>query len=437
MTDKENLWNKQFGINEPACLHKWQWSTLFLEQQKSSSCHRPHAEDVTIENFDDFHNTPGVLEARRKMRDGIWPGKGCEYCRDIEAVGGLSDRQQINNNPMLIEQLTPKEFTEDPTSIRMTPRTLEVNFSNLCNNACLYCFSRCSSKIETEQRKYFLEDNGYEVNATSKKNQKHANFLEDMERKQKYDKMKERFWQWMEKNATQLFNYRVLGGEPFYQPELWENIEFFQNNPCPDLNITIFTNLNVDPIRFDKALAAFKELKEKKHLKSIILTISSDSLGPAEEYVRFGSKMPRWNKNFDLLQEKYTMFHVSILSTLCNLNIKSAINIVRRFNESNFSGRKWSAMHFNIAHGHPHLLFDIFPYGFFDEDFDLLIAETTEPHFKEQITGYKKVANAGEYRPDLIKDLKVYLDKIDKRRKLNWRETFPWLESFNPNDYKK
>jgi hypothetical protein len=61
---------------------------------------------------------------------------------------------------------------------------------------------------------------------------------------------------------------------------------------------------------------------------------------------------------------------------------------------------------------------------------------TFEPS-KKQLLGFKKLANSKPYRPDLVLKLKKYLDVMDKRRNMDWKETFPWLVKFNPDDYKE
>ena len=43
------------------------------------------------------------------MMQGKWPGQGCEYCRDIEAAGGISDRVEFNSNPKNFRYI-PKEL---------------------------------------------------------------------------------------------------------------------------------------------------------------------------------------------------------------------------------------------------------------------------------------------------------------------------------------
>ena len=433
---KVNLWNIQNDVSEPACLLKWQWTSLYIMQQQASSCHRVEKENISIENFDDFHNTPGVLEARKKMLNGQWPGKGCEYCKNIEEAGGLSDRQQINNKELSFERLTPKEFKEDSTAIHVTPSTLEVFFSNLCNQACLYCFAKYSSKIEAEQRRYNIID----TNPMSESDRNTAKTQLELVKNTKinYPKMKEKFWQWMRHNATNLKNYRILGGEPFFQPEIFENIEFFKHYPCPDLNVNVFSNFNVEPQRVRKILEEFKSLLDKKHIKSFRLLLSIDSWGPVEEYVRSGSNNIIWKQNFDMLGYEFPMFKVKILSTLSNLNIKSSLGLIRIFNNSTISENTHDNYHgFNLVGSNEHLQIGIFPKRFFDDDFDQMTQEIKMDNFKNQLQGYKRFANSKPYRPDLIIILKKYLDQIDLRRNMNWKQTFPWLDKFNPEDYKE
>jgi hypothetical protein len=55
----------------------------------------------------DFHNHPGKIGDREKMLNGEWPGNGCEYCKKIEDVGGVSERTGYINDLLL----SPKELS--------------------------------------------------------------------------------------------------------------------------------------------------------------------------------------------------------------------------------------------------------------------------------------------------------------------------------------
>jgi hypothetical protein len=120
-----------------ACQLKWTWSTLFLNDGTTSSCHRVGRHQVALEDFDNFHNTPIKIDQRNTMLEGKWPqplpymqdDEGCRYCQKIEEAGGQSDRMYHNQIP----DLSPPELEYDPPATNVTPRILEVFLSNTCN----------------------------------------------------------------------------------------------------------------------------------------------------------------------------------------------------------------------------------------------------------------------------------------------------------------
>ena len=79
---------------------------------------------VDWHRFDNFHNLPKKLNDRRLMLNGEWPQGGCEYCKNIEDAGGVSDRISHLDIP----NLTPIELETDLTAINVTPKILEIYF---------------------------------------------------------------------------------------------------------------------------------------------------------------------------------------------------------------------------------------------------------------------------------------------------------------------
>jgi hypothetical protein len=74
---------------------------------------------------------------------------------------------------------------------------------------------------------------------------------------------------------------------------------------------------------------------------------------------------------------------------------------------------------------------EIFPIGFFDKDFDAIIAVMQNDHDKKMMQGYQQSINAGTYNPELVASLKDYLNTLDARRGSDWKPLFPWLLEFN------
>ena len=77
--------HKFFPIKtDTACQLKWNWSTIRLYTGETSSCHRVQSDNVSVDSFDQFHNTPKKLADRELMLHGKWPIGGCEHCKNIE-----------------------------------------------------------------------------------------------------------------------------------------------------------------------------------------------------------------------------------------------------------------------------------------------------------------------------------------------------------------
>jgi hypothetical protein len=410
----KNNFKEIYKMPNPTCLYKWGWSTVHLQSGSTCSCHRTENDNVNYVNFDDFHNTPAKLKARQAMLDGKWPGGGCEYCKKIEDAGGISDRTDINRDARA--ELIPPELLTNPNAIRITPTMVEIYFSNLCNMSCIYCNPKYSSTWEHEARKYNL----YPVSKLDR-------ITGD---KDSYQKILAKFWEWLDKNASNLVRYNILGGEPFYQPELETNITFFETHPCPNLRLTVFSNLKVSHDKFVRILTQLNSLLDRGHLASVQITCSLDCWGPQQEYVRTGLDLVQWEKNFDTLVKEFQRINVQVHGTMTSLTIKTMPGLVKKINDINQyrTGKSIPAfLTYNMVFDPPHMNPDIFPNGLFDTDFDEVINLLTDSHTKNLIQGYKQSINNGKHNPDLIDKLKIYLDELDARRGTNWKPLFPWL----------
>ena len=144
---------KPFPITKGlACQLKWTQSTVYLTDGVSASCHKAGFSNYLTANGEiNFHNTPNKIEDRRKMLRGEWPGNGCEHCKHIEEVGGVSDRLI---HLKMEGTSAPPELENDPEAVAVTPRILEVYWGNTCNQKCIYCAAHCSSQIHQEEKRF-------------------------------------------------------------------------------------------------------------------------------------------------------------------------------------------------------------------------------------------------------------------------------------------
>lgn len=411
--------NRYFPIKtDTACQLKWNWSTISLYNGTTSSCHRVNSDLISVENFDSFHNTGKKIAARSLMLQGKWPNGGCEYCQKIEQNGGISDRLfhlQIPNQ-------VPPELETNSTAVEVSPRIVEVYLDNVCNMSCIYCWDGFSSKIQQENIQHGrFEHHGIVID---NKATKVSNLTE----------LTERFWVWLKNNGETLTRLHILGGEPLYQPQIENCFKILENNQWPELEFNIVSNLMIKDDYFKKSINRIQKLVEQNRIKRFDLTVSIDCFGPEQEYVRYGLDIDQWRRNFEYVV-KQDWIYLNFNQTITSLTIKTMPDLLQYINNLRDSmPQREINQHFStvVGQNNEHLHPGIFGSGYFDNDFDkilTLMPEHTEmqKHSKMYMKGIIKQINSCEYQPKMIQQLITYLTEIDRRRGLEWFNTFSWL----------
>ena len=417
--------NRVFPIQTATgCLLKWSWSTIYLGQGKSASCHRTDQYDIPPDNFASFHNLPEKIQARELMLEGKWPQGGCQYCEKIEAAGGMSDRlYQIESG---LDQLrTPEKLLSDPTALEVVPTILEIYFNNTCNMACLYCGNHFSSKWEEEDRRFGAFKS------------KHYSFGNITPKNPNYDHMLEQFWQYLhdEDRYLHIQQFQMAGGEPFFQTELEDCLNFWDTHPNPNVIFNFITNLKVPFARLQRIMERLGRMVEQKKIRSVQISSSLDAWGPEQEYVRWGLDLKEWQTNFEYIMTLPWWVTQCINSAISSLTVKRTRDLVERLRDWNNGRNERTQIHYSFMTTTFPLVLDpaIFGAGVFDQDFEELLTimpERThhERSAREHMAGIaKQVANTPR-DTDKIQGLIEYLDEIDRRRDTNWRELFPWLD---------
>ena len=381
----------------------------------TSSCHRVNSDPISPSSFDNFHNTPKKLSDRQLMLNGDWPSGGCEYCQKIEDAGGSSDRMFH----LQIPDMAPPELEFDVNAVNVTPRILEVYFDNICNMSCLYCWDGFSSKIQKENLDFGrFEKNGVVIDNRA---------IKTPDKKQ----LEQALWKWMKHNAITLKRFHVLGGEPFFQPQFDDCLDFFDENPCPELEFNVISNIKIHPDRLDKIISRIRSLEVRQHIKRFDLTVSIDCFGAEQEYVRYGIDLEQWKTNFSKLCNE-SWITLNINQTLSGLTIKTIPELLKWLDpirESREIGHYFSTVVLTHDFLHP----GIFGPGFYSEDFDTILNLMPEHTWQQKqakiyMEGIKAQIDNCPRNTDKIKQLGIFLDEIDRRRSLNWRIVFPWLD---------
>jgi hypothetical protein len=400
-----------------ACQSKWTWSTIFLNQLSTASCHRVKPVPFDISDFDNFHNVPKKIADRKLMLEGQWPSGGCEYCRDIEAAGGWSDRQ----HNLEIRGLTPPELESDPTATHVSPRLVEIFAQNICNLACLYCNSNLSSKIEQENIKYGeFNYSGVSIPLINKPTSAAKEYFAA-------------FLGWLENNIQNLYRLHLLGGETFIQHELMNSVlDIIERKPNRELALCVFSNLNVPDQSWNKYIGRIKDLQAAGNIKVFDLTCSIDCWGPEQQFVRSGLDLEKFENRLAWAVDQGDWIRINVNQTVTAMTIKTMPQLISKIDQ--YSQYRHIGHYFQFYTGlhmfqHP----KIYAWDFWANDFDRIFAampQRTAAHQEAipRMVGMKKLLQKSKvYNHAEIAKLHVYLDEMDRRRGTDWRQLFSYL----------
>ena len=414
---------------EPACKLKWAWSTIWLFDEKTSSCHRCDVHGFDIDKFD-FHNTSNKTDHRNQMLLGKWPEDvGCEYCKHVELNDGYSDRMLQRTIPGY-----PSELDENINQVNINPTILEVYFDNKCNLSCVYCVPRLSSKIQAEIEKFGEFNPGF--NRTEKK--QYGTIFPSYHRTKNYDKIKKNFWLWMEKNSDSLQRFHIIGGEALFQDDFHDVIAFFLKHPNKDLELNIVSNLSIAPSKFKQQINDVKFLIDTKHVKRFDVTGSIDCWGEQQEYVRYGIRLDWFDQNLQYLLSQGEWLRLNLNHTVSLLTIDSMPILFEKILEwkqhkdiNHYFGMivHWDFLHPKIMN------YDLWKKSLNEVKTMLVKSRNVSSNDWDNenaiktIDGIIKLLKSSTYNDtEMVKRAQVYLNEIDRRRGTDWRATFPYLD---------
>jgi hypothetical protein len=307
----------------------------------------------------------------------------------------------------------PHELETDPTATHVSPRLLEVYFDNTCNLKCVYCGPFFSTSWNAENTKF----------GTIKLHGQTA--FEKFNKSPNLEANKVRLFNWLKINGQYLTNFNILGGEPLFQKELDQCIELFREYPAPDLDLQIFSNLNVDTRRVVGVIEKMRDMVKSGCIKNFTVTASLDCWGPAQEYARYPLDLELWERNFNLLLAE-PWIKIIIGSTITPLTVHTLPDLIERINQWNQTRPVYH--YFNSVNSPEYMFIDIFG-DFFREDFDrcLELFDPSRVEVKKYLQGIADQSCSTGINTVQITNLKTVLDELDRRRNTNWRQIFPWL----------
>jgi len=334
------------------CLAKWNQVTIHLGTGLTHSCHHPIPHkiplDEVLKNPHALHNTSYKKKQRKEMLCGNKPAE-CDYCWRIEDKDQLSDR--------FYKSLEPWSFDDHDTITKYTgdedviPKYVEVSFGNTCNQKCIYCGPEFSSKWAEELKREgifkLLKD-------TPKADENEYfswidldNFLYKNNENNPYI---DAYWKWFPEVYKEIKYYRITGGEPLLQKETFKTIDFLIDNPNPNLDFSINSNLSCPDELWDKFLNKILKLIENKSIKKFTLYSSIESYGPQAEYARYGLDFEKFKTRAEQYLRTVSNARIVFMSTFNILALPTFYNILEWVNSLK--------RNFNYCHNYRRLKLD-------------------------------------------------------------------------------
>lgn len=324
----ENIKNLLNSTGPGFCLAKFTQVTMHLGTGMTHSCHHPSPHHIPLAEIEAdpaaLFNTSILKQARKEMLEGSRPSE-CDYCWRVEDSGGPSDRYFKSVEPWALSD--HDSIQESDPNKNIFPTYLEVDFSNVCNFACTYCGPEYSSKwVETlkqrgpikllEGTKHVQWAQGWQKNLDSL-NYKNSEF----------NPYVDAFWKWFPDAYKHLKVYRITGGEPLLSKETFKSIDWFIENPNPELEFNINSNLCVPEKLWVQFVEKIKILTQGNYVKKFTLFTSVDGWGKRAEYARPGL-------DFELFKRRYEeIIKIGNIRAvvMCTFNIFSVTSIQQLF----------------------------------------------------------------------------------------------------------
>lgn len=436
------------AISPSFCVAKWKQVTLHLQTGYNHSCHHPVPHKIPLSELEAnpaaLHNTNFKKLQRKKMLEGERPSE-CDYCWRVEDSGpeAISDRIYKSADNWAIDYIP--EIKSMPWDADVSPSYLEVSFSNVCNFKCSYCSPQVSSKWMEEAEKY----GPYPVstNFGDIKWLKHTDAMPIPHKDT--NPYVDAFWDWWPKIYTTLENFRITGGEPLMTKDTFRVLDYVIDNPNPNLELSINSNMCPPPALLDKFIEKIKIICTEGKVKQFKIFTSAEAHGKQAEYIRFGLDYNMWLSNIRRVLDEVPNCTFTVMSTYNILSIFTYKEFIKDILQIKLDYSDEKTIHSPIILDVPYLRYPHHQtmFNMPTSLLPLIYDQVTFMYQNMEESAWWGTANKGFYRWEVEKfkriyelvmhlkdepevtrnqrDFVLFVDEHDRRRGTNFLETFP------------
>lgn len=231
----------------------------------------------------DYLNLPHIKKLKEQLTTGQRP-KACQLCWHSEDSGNISLRN-ITNDMILGDQdknwstnyfKNKKDFSSDIIV------SADVKIGNTCNHACVMCNADNSSLLYNDWIK--RKDSPFVQEILAKE----PDYFEQVKFQGYKNKTYRKYLEDSVLNNNHLNQLKILGGEPFMDKTLLENLRLIPQKRKDKMTLTFVTNGSIDFVPILESIGNF-------HHTSLI--VSLEGVGEVQEFARAGSKWSTVEKN--------------------------------------------------------------------------------------------------------------------------------------------
>lgn len=452
---------KQLDTISPSmCVAKWNQVTLHLGTGTTHSCHHPAPHHIPVEELIDnpsaLHNTKFKKQQRKMMLEGERPHE-CDYCWRVE-----DNAKQKGDSDVFSDRITKstegwakpyiRKLADMPWDVNINPTYLEVDFDTTCNFKCAYC----SPSYSTTWMQEIKQHGAYNLPSTT------FNSIDGLRTgtglpilHSEENAYVDAFWKWWPDAVKDLHVFRITGGEPLLSKNTFKVLDYLIDNPQPQMEFNINSNLGVPKDILDKFIEKISIIQDMKAVKEFKLFTSNEAHGKKAEYIRFGMKYDYWKENIHRILREVSNSKVTLMCTYNALSVSSFTDFLKDMLEIKleYSDRHSRVLPLSVDVPylrHPEFLapwiltenylqniedsvtfmyrnaesskwYPLAAKGFFDY----------EIHRMERLY-YLVRDNMGNTESNLLqrKNFAAFIDEYDSRRGTNFAETFPELVGF-------
>jgi len=339
------------------CFAKWYHANIYFQTGETHSCYHPAPHKIDTQailtNPSAIHNTEVKKQERKEMLAGKQCA-GCQYCWNIENMGPdyISDRKTRSSS--IYNEQRVQAVKDGGAEFNVNPEYLEVSFGNECNFRCGYCHPKASSR-------YYNEIKQHGPYTMVKNHRCDINWFDIYE--EETNPYLDAFWRWWPELSKELTILRVTGGEPTIQKSTYKLFDLLEQDPKPNLELNVNSNLGGKPKQLEKFTDGVNSLLSQNKIRRFKLFTSIDTWGERAEYIRDGLNIEVFERNLDYFMRNTTApvtimitFNIFSVTTFQTL-LEKILEWRRKYND--VETFRWNRLSFDTPYLKEPLQYDI------------------------------------------------------------------------------